>query len=388
MKTDQADIIICGGGLAGLSLAVRLSEPEYAHLNVIVIDKSAKTANDRTWSFWAKKEQNRYAEIYHKSWAKIAFYSDEAEVISDTQPYTYNTIRGVDFYEHSLSIIDKAPHITWIQAHINKVEESEQEVSVITDQGVYRAPYVYDSIVRRMPVENHLFTWQHFMGWHIKMEEDTFDDNVATFMDFRIDQGEDTRFVYVLPFNKREALVEATLFSSDIWTEEAYAAILKSYISQHFGQSYQIVHQELGKIPMTTASFAKATPRVIPIGTNSATVKPSSGYAFMRIQQEIDLQASYIKQSIYKAVQPKTKYLAYDKTLLNVLLTKKSSASHVFSLMFKRNPVARNLKFLDEETSLLEEISIFMALPFWPFLKAFTAENVLRAAKSKKIRQH
>ena len=139
---------------------------------------------------------------------------------------------------------------------------------------------------------------------------------------------------------------------------------------------------------MTTASFAKATSRIIPIGTNSASVKPSSGYAFTRIQQEIDLQAELIKKGIFKTVEPKGKYLAYDKTLLNVLLTKKRTAADVFSSMFDRNPVARNLKFLDEETSLLEEISIFMTLPFWPFLRAFIYENVLRAPNSKKIRQH
>jgi len=387
VDVHQADIIICGGGLAGLSLASRLAEPGYEHLKVIIIDKSSKTENDRTWSFWAKKDQSRYASIYQKSWPKIAFYSDEAVVISDTAPYTYNTIRGIDFYSHSLEIIEQAAHITWVQGSVEKIDQDEDHATVSTDRGIYHAPYVYDSIVKRMPTEDHLFVWQHFMGWHVKMEKDTFDDDVATFMDFRIDQGEDTRFVYVLPFNKREALVEATLFSSDLWTEEGYADILKEYISKHYEANYEIVHQELGKIPMTTASFAKATPRVIPIGTNSATVKPSSGYAFTRIQQEADQQARNIKNGIYKAIKPKAKYLAYDRTLLNVLLTKKRSAAHVFSLMFKRNPVVRNLKFLDEETSLLEEISIFMTLPFWPFLKAFTSENVLRAAKSKKIRQ-
>ncbi len=387
MDVHQADIIICGGGLAGLSLATRLAEPEYKHLKVIIIDKSSKTENDRTWSFWAKKDQKRYASIYHKSWTKIAFYSDEAEVISNTAPYTYNTIRGIDFYEHCLKIIKASSHIIWVQASILEIDEERESVTVRTDHGLYRASYAYDSIVKKMPSDDHLFVWQHFMGWEITMEEDTFDEDVATFMDFRMDQGQDTRFVYVLPFNKRKALVEATLFSTDLWTEEGYASILKEYIAKHYRSDYKIVNQELGKIPMTTASFAKATPRVIPIGTNSATVKPSSGYAFTRIQQEVDQQASNIKKGIYKAIKPKSKYLAYDKTLLNVLLTKKRTAAHVFSLMFKRNPVARNLKFLDEETSLLEEISIFMTLPFWPFLKAFTSENVLRVPKSKKIRQ-
>jgi len=387
VNDQSADIIISGGGLAGLSLAVRLSDPAYHHLKILVIDKSAKQVNDRTWSFWSRPEDDRFQHIYHKSWKKIAFHSDEADIRSDSAPYSYNTIKGIDFYKYSLEVIERSPNITFIQADITSVNESEQEAQVHTREATYTAKYIYDSIVKRMPVEEDLFVWQHFLGWEIEMSEDTFDDEVATFMDFRIDQGDDTRFVYVLPFSKQKALVEATVFSKDLWEEAAYEKILKNYIQKYYGQAYNVISRELGKIPMTTATFAKATKRIIPIGSNAATVKPSSGYAFTRIQHESDVIASQIAEGEHKPVLPSAKYLAYDKTLLHVLLNKKESAAHVFSLMFKRNKVAQNLKFLDEDTSLLEEMKIFSTLPFWSFLKAFTAENVLPKSKIKKIRQ-
>lgn len=387
MNYKEVDIVICGAGLAGLSLAIRLASMEYAHLKILIIDKSRKDDNDRTWSFWSKARDDRFAAIYHKSWPKIAFYSDEIELISDCHPYAYHTIKGIDFYRHCLEIIEDVDHISFIQGEIEDIEESATGVTVRMSSGEIHAHYAYDSIVKKMPVEDKLFVWQHFLGWEIEMPEDTFDDEVATFMDFRIDQAGETRFVYVLPFSKRRALIEATIFSKELWEETSYEALIKDYISQHFGSTYKVLTKELGKIPMTTAAFAKASPRIIPIGTNAATVKPSSGYTFTRIQHEVDIISEQIKKGVHQVVAPKSKYIAYDKTLLNVLLTNKETASHVFSLMFKRNKVAANLKFLDEDTSLLDEIRIFSTLPFWPFLRAFTVENVLSFAKSKKIRQ-
>jgi lycopene beta-cyclase len=42
----------------------------------------------------------------------------------------------------------------------------------------------------------------------------------------------------------------------------------------------------------------------------------------------------------------------------------------VFTDLFKNNPVQNVLKFLDNETSLSEELKIISSLPTLPFLKA------------------
>ena len=51
---------------------------------------------------------------------------------------------------------------------------------------------------------------QHFMGWFIKRKRHIFDDSVATFMDFNLPQNGNTRFMYVLPIDKKTALFEYT----------------------------------------------------------------------------------------------------------------------------------------------------------------------------------
>ncbi|MEL6390081.1 MAG: lycopene cyclase family protein, partial [Bacteroidota bacterium] len=194
---------------------------------------------------------------------------------------------------------------------------------------------------------------------------------------FRIDQAGEFRFVYVLPFSKKKALVEVTFFSKDICTEDVYEDILSDYMSTYYPHlKYRVTNREIGKIPMTTSPFSKQNGRIIPIGTNNATVKPSSGYAFVRIQNEVDEMAKLILEERPRAIGHRKKYIGYDKTLLNVLVTNKEEGKKIFSTMFRDNDPARVLKFLNEETSLIEEFSFFNSLPRWSFTKAWIEENV------------
>jgi Lycopene cyclase protein. len=373
----QYDYIIVGAGLAGLSLAVRLCDPAFANVKVLILDKSPKNINDRTWSFWTRgKLPIDLDQIIHKSWPKMAFYGSEFTTVSEGR-YHYSTIKGIDFYKYCLRIIDASTHVDFLQEEITDIEDRGDLVEVRSSSHTFTAPYVFDSIVKRYPIEDDLFVWQHFMGWEVSLQDGSWPSDTATLMDFRIEQGADTRFVYVLPFDERRALVEVTLFSKDVWSREQYSSLLSSYMTEYVGASYVIDREEMGKIPMTTAKFSNDSDRVIPIGTNNATVKPSTGYAFIRIQREMDSMIEQIRLGDIKKVEHKAKYLAYDRTLLNVLLTDKARGREVFSQMFKHNDMDQILKFLDEETSIFEEIKIFRTMPFWPFLRAFTYENVI-----------
>ena len=57
-------------------------------------------------------------------------------------------------------------------------------------------------------------------------------------------------FVYVLPFSPYEALVEITLFSGVLLTDDAYDKALRVYIHEQLGNlTFQITEVEQGKIP-------------------------------------------------------------------------------------------------------------------------------------------
>lgn len=381
-RSTSYDIIICGGGCAGLSLAYRLCDPTYEHLRILIIDRDHKESNDRTWSFW-HQGGHPFEEIVHHEWSRVSVYGEYDMADMTIAPYTYQTIRGIDFYDFCKKRIKAASHIEWLHEEVIAVSETEDHVVVTLNDRELTASYAFDSIVRDFPTQDKLFVWQHFLGWIIKTDKACFDPDCATFMDFRTDQAGETRFIYVLPTSETEALVEATIFGKALVPDDEYERMIKNYIHEYLdGIPYSILEVEKGKIPMTTSTFdSRSTTRIIPIGTRNATVKPSSGYAFVRIQEEVDHLAQSIKKSVIRPAKRKWRYNLYDKTLLNVLITNKVSGRQVFSMLFHKNTPQAIFRFLDEKSTLWDEIKLFSTLPFWAFLRAFFVENVWRRTK-------
>ena len=60
----------------------------------------------------------------------------------------------------------------------------------------------------------------------------------------------------------------------------------------------------------------------------------------------------------------------YDRTLLDVLLSKKLTGKAIFSKMFKKLPPEKILVFLGNESTISDEIQIMSSLPIAPFLSS------------------
>jgi lycopene beta-cyclase len=63
-------------------------------------------------------------------------------------------------------------------------------------------------------------------------------------------------------------------------------------------------------------------------------------------------------------------YRWYDRTLINVLLSKKMTGKEVFTIMFKKNSAHKILAFLANESTISEEILIMRSFPKIPFMIA------------------
>jgi len=219
---------------------------------------------------------------------------------------------------------------------------------------------------------------QHFKGWMIETSEDCFDPDKATFMDFRVSQQSGTTFVYVLPVTNRRALVEYTLFSKDLLPAGTYDAALGNYINRYITKSdYRIEHNEWGVIPMTNHLFKKEEGSVHYIGTAGGQVKASSGFAFQFIQKRADEMIALIKfgksRSFFEKVSEK-KFRLYDSVLLQVLSNQLMPGDLIFSSIFKNNPVQRIFRFLDNQSSLGDDLNIMSSVPTRIFLPAALRE--------------
>lgn len=372
------DYIILGGGAAGLSLAYRMvNDPFFNTKRIAIVEKVEKTKNDRTWCFWEKND-GPFESIIEKKWDTLHFYSKSLTKKLDIKPYSYKMISGLSFYNHTLPVITNAPNITHIKAEVTSIVESEKEVNVVTDQGDFSSPTVFKSYpsVTSIDKDEHIYVDQHFKGFVISTEEDTFNPDEATFMDFRIPQEGDARFFYVLPQTSKKALVEVAIFSNNLLTDESYNKIVKDYISKYLKiDKYNVEEEEFGVIPMTTYPFRDAnTDRIIHIGTGGGIVKPSSGYAFKRIQEHSDQIIDCIKndQPLSKSYEGLSgRFLLYDKVMLHAMLHNGASGEEIFTNLFQKKKASSIFKFLNQKTHFLEEVSIFTAPPMWPFTKSF-----------------
>jgi lycopene beta-cyclase len=73
-----------------------------------------------------------------------------------------------------------------------------------------------------------------------------------------------------------------------------------------------------------------------------------------------------------KLVSPKRKkrFLLYDKILLEVLDKKEISAKNVFTDLFRKNKVKNLLAFLNEESSVAQDLLIMNSVSKKHFIKA------------------
>lgn len=372
------DYIILGGGAAGLSLAHRMAvDPAFSQVRVAIVEQSSKDKNDRTWCYW-ETGTGYYDPIVKKSWDKIHFYSKTLDKAQEIAPYKYKMIAGIDFYNHVLPILDAAPNVTVIYDSVINIDESITEVSVQLSKATITGSQIFKSYpsIATIDKEEHIYVDQHFKGYFIETAAPSFDPGVATFMDFRIEQDGDARFLYVLPESETKALVEVALFSNQLLQQNDYHKILKDYIKDFLEiEDYKIEEEEFGIIPMTTYPFKKHnTDRIFHIGTGGGIVKASSGFAFNRIQQHTDQLIDCIKRKKPLAQSYDKlhgRHLFYDKVMLYAMLRNGVSGEEIFTTLFRKRTAPQIFKFLDQETSHLEDIGIFRAPPMWPFTKSF-----------------
>lgn len=371
---DQFDYIIAGAGCAGLSLAVHLIQSgKFNDKKILIVDKEEKIRNDRTWCFW-ETQPGLFEDIVYKKWKKAWFHGKDYSKLLELQPYHYKLIRGIDFYKYCFDIIRQQKNITVKFGEVQHFVSTKEETSIVVNGQKFYAEYIFNSILFDKPVLKKKEYWllQHFKGWIIEANEACFDPSTTTLMDFRIDQHYGTAFVYCMPFTASKVLVEYTLFTKDTLRPEQYDEELKKYIKDFLKiSSYKIAEEEFGVIPMTNHRFPAHQNNIINIGTAGGQTKASSGYTFRFIQKH---SAEIIKQLIAngKPFTSKTdkRFHFYDSTLLHILYHNRLPGKEIFTDLFKKNKPQRVLRFLDNESSLSDELKIISSLPTLPFLKA------------------
>jgi lycopene beta-cyclase len=366
------DDIILGAGASGLSLAYHMALAGLKR-RVLMVERAPKLENDRTWSFW-EATPGVFESVVSQRWDHIWVHGDGLSKRFAMSPYVYKMIRGIDYYEFMFEWLKKQENITLVYGELESLEDHDDGVRVRVNGETYSGKWAFNSVPTSSPPVGNNFLMQHFKGWIIETPEPVFDPLAATFMDFRVQQANDTRFVYVLPQSATRALVEYTVFSSAMLSETEYDAALQTYIRDVLKvNSYMILETEFNMIPMTDAPFrVHPSAHVTNIGTAGGRTKASTGYTFRRIQQ----QSALITSSLVTHHHPRYPTSSFDwygwmdSVFLNVLAHNRQPGAELFTNFFKRNPVLRVMDFLNESSSKSADVALMTTMNMPVFIRS------------------
>lgn len=383
----DADALIVGGGCAGLSLAVHVVEAARrsgrACPRVLVVEPRTAYTRDRTWCAWRMIDHPFAAAVRHR-WTRWAVQDGGRRVVRGSERHPYEHVAADAFYEVARARIAAAPAVELrLGVTVDDIRERGDHVAVETSAGPLRAARVFDGRPGLAPTDtgvDEVALLQHFVGWEVEAPRDCFDPEVVEMMDFATSQARGLHFLYVLPFSRRRALVEATYISAAPLPAAQYEADIRGYLARKHGlEEFAVLFREAGQIPMTTRpAVASASPRVVHIGLRGGLAKPSTGYAFQAIQTfSAELAARIVARPGAPARPPAPRSaaaVAMDRVFLSYIDRHPLRAPALFVDLFEKLPPALLCRFLTDHGGPLDSLRVMASTP----LGQMTAE-VLRS---------
>lgn len=374
----HADAIVAGAGCAGLGLAARILEraPDAA----LVIVDDPEPAPPKLWSWWDDAEAvvGLFPEVRRRVWSTLRVAFPDGERVEQLGSLRYATIRSEDYVAALRRRLSDAAAVRWVRGRVRAIEDRPDHGEVVVDGRVLRAPWVFQSVMPcpadrdaqgRFPIR------QRFVGWVVQTERPAFDRDVATLMDFDVEQRDPASFLYVLPFSPTEALFELTAFARPDRARIDDSDALRRIVDARVPGPYRVVHREAAVLPMEDRRWsARWGRRIFNLGRVGGMLKPSTGYAFARIQRQVEhLARTFAAGAPRPAPTSAWRHRLYDRALLATLHDAKVGddlGRRTFEAMFRAWSLPELLRFLDERTSLREELALMRRLPPQPFASA------------------
>jgi lycopene beta-cyclase len=372
----DAEVLIAGAGCAGLSLAVHLLDVD-PELDILLLDPRESHGRDRTWCFWSGPD-HPFEDAVRRSWSQWRVVTASGSVEHASQSVAYRCIPADAFYRLALERVERAPKARLRRGvSVERFRPAAEGVTATTSAGEFTARRAFDgrppTPPRVPPGEIHWL--QHFVGLEVETARPAFDPSMATLMDFRVMDGDDIRFMYVLPLDDRRALVEDTFFGGEVRPEEEYVDAIGRYIREHLGVGEWVErHRERGAIPMSTVA-APASPlsRVTPIGVRAGLARPATGYAFLAIQRHSRRIALHVAcaglEPPLPPGRPYRRAMAFlDRVFLAYLDRRPREAPELFRRMFEGVDPESMARFMFDGGSGSDRIALMRSLPAAPLV--------------------
>ena len=370
----DVDLLILGGGCAGLSLAWRLSELGAACPRVLILEKRLTYSNDRTWCFWDNEDVRLNGLIEHQ-WRWLRLTWQTRNVLFDCGQSAYQMLAASSFYDRALEAIENCPAITLSlgQAATTEPAHGPAGWTLASGLGQITAQMVVDTRPQGIAAPGGATLWQSFYGHEVCCDTDVFTPQAAELMDFSMGAQGQIPFAYVLPLSEHRALIEATVFGPDPLGQAALSAQLDGAVKHYLaGNAYSVVRSESGILPMGLARKPSSLgPGHVAVGVMAGGARASSGFAFQRIQQWAGQCCAALAAGNPPTAHRDDPWLVQmmDRLFLQVLRAAPQVAPELFLSLFERADSACVIRFLSGNGTLKDCLHVMKALPAKHFVQ-------------------
>jgi lycopene beta-cyclase len=374
---QQFDLIIIGGGCAGLSLTNQLIDQGFQG-QALILDSRSRYEDDRSWCFW-DKQPSTYQHLISQSWQNWRFSSAAKPIQTQAcKGYAYHYVRAADFYGYAMTQLDTTNQISLkLNTPVLSISPDGDGWRITTPQQDYLASQVVDT---RPPCKETLMQaslFQCFVGLEVaNIDPLIAQDSLDLMTEMRVAE-QAFCFNYILPISAERTLVEVTFFSNKPIKSAVIAKYLDTLLAQKGWQQANIIRQEMGVLPMGLPQFKDANPmspsakNYVNAGIGGGALRASSGYGFLRIQRWAKQAADAMIKRNSLVGQPATPpVLAFmDRIFLQVIKQNPELGPIIFERLLARVAPIRFLRFMDDQPSIIDLVSIIISLPKTPFLK-------------------
>ena len=377
--SEVFDLVILGGGCAGLSLSMALAAQGGRCPRTLVIEPRTEYTNDRTWCFWNDRSTPAPYPTQHR-WQTMRVAHAGQSVLLDCGSTPYHMLAAQDFYAAALASIDRQPNIALRlgTSVVGEPSRSGQVWNVRTSGGDVTARTIVDTRPPpQLPRRDAATLWQSFYGAEIESSAAVFDPLSLDLMNFLAPDARHVPFVYVLPVTPTRALVEVTVFGATPLGPSELSAQLEAAIAQRVGDAaFTTLRSEHGILPMGLNGAPRSPHRSYArVGVMAGGARPSTGYAFQRIQRWAGECAQALMRSGHPvAHRPDPLPLrVMDQIFLDVLRADPSRGGALFFSLFSRTDPARVIRFLSGAGGVVDALAVVAAMPVPPFIRAALA---------------
>ncbi len=386
MQTDL-DLVVLGGGCAGLSLALRLAEQPGRCRRVMVLESRSAYTNDRSWCFW-RLGPHRYETLVRRSWSRVAVRSRSQAVHVACAHTPYQMLEAGAFYDQARRAIAASDAVR-LQTGVSVLGPPRPVPDgwrIETSAGGLTAAQVVDTRPPGAARDGDSALWQSFLGQELVCERPVFDPSCVELMDFAHDSPGAVAFTYVLPLSCDRALVETTLFDHHPRGPTDLAHRQQQAVQRRCGDAKTFVARtEAGILPMGITLPATALGSGhLRAGLMSGAARPATGYAFQRIQRWADGCGEALRRGQAAIGHGRDPLLTrwMDRLFLDVLRTHPERGPELFTRLFERAATPRVVRFLSDRATFMDRVAVAASLPTGLFLRQLMLPAPLRAVQA------